>query len=69
MLYPSELATGMRIYVEFDKNNPSLVRVQNRNAALAIIPAASMALLGWLICAAALAVLVQREQRLPVASV
>ena len=68
VLYPSELATGMRIYVEFDNNNPSLVRVQNRNAGLAIIPAASMALLGWLICAAALAVLVRREQRLPVAS-
>lgn len=69
VLYPSELAAGMRIYVEFDQSNPNLVRVQNRNAGLAIIPAASTALLGLLICAAALAVLVRREQRLPVASV
>ena len=38
VLYPSELDTGMRIYVEYDKNNPDLVRVQDRNAALAIIP-------------------------------
>jgi hypothetical protein len=58
----------MRIYVEFDKGSPNLVRVQNRNASLAIIPAASTAVVGWLVCAAALAVLVRREQRLPVAS-
>ena len=30
MLYPSELATGMRIYVEYDKLNPNLVRVDRR---------------------------------------
>ena len=35
VLYPSELATGMRICVEYDKNNPDLVRVQHRNAAAA----------------------------------
>ena len=68
VLYPSELAAGMRIYVEFDKGSPNLVRVQNRNASLAIIPAVSTAVVGWLVCAAALAVLVRREQRLPVAS-
>jgi hypothetical protein len=58
----------MRIYVEYDLNSPNLVRVQNRNASLAIIPAASTAVVGWLICAAILAGLVRREQRLPVAS-
>lgn len=68
VLYPSELATGMRIYVEYDLNSPNLVRVQNRNASLAVIPAASTAVVGWLICAAILAGLVRREQRLPVAS-
>jgi hypothetical protein len=68
VLYPSELAAGMRIYVEYDLNSPNLVRVQNRNASLAIIPAASTAVVGWLICAAILAGLVRREQRLPVAS-
>lgn len=49
VLYPSELADGMRIYVEYDKNNPNLVRVQHRNAALAIIPAGSIAVVGWLV--------------------
>jgi len=68
VLYPSELVTGMRIYVEYAHDNPNLVRVQNRNASLAIIPAASSAAVGWLICAAILAVLVRREHRLPVAS-
>ena len=66
VLYPSELATGMRIYVEYDRNDPDLVRVQNRNATLAIIPAASTALVGWLIGAALLAGLVRLERRLPV---
>ncbi len=65
VLYPSELATGMRIYVEYDRNNPNLVRVQNRNAALAIIPAGSIAVAGWLIGGAILAGLVRAERRLP----
>jgi hypothetical protein len=32
VLYPSELDTGMRIYVEYDRSDPNLVRVQGRNA-------------------------------------
>lgn len=54
VLYPSELETGMRIYVEYDINNPDLVRVQDRNASLAIIPAGSIAVVGWLVAAALL---------------
>jgi hypothetical protein len=54
VLYPSELDTGMRIYVEYDRNNPDLVRVQHRNASLAIIPAGSIAVVGWLVAGAAL---------------
>ena len=65
VLYPSELATGMRIYVEYDRSDPNLVRVQNRNASLAIVPAGSVAVVGWLIGAAVLTVLVRREQMLP----
>jgi hypothetical protein len=49
VLYPSELAEGMRIYVEYDRNDPDLVRVQHRTAALAIIPAGSIAVAAWLI--------------------
>jgi hypothetical protein len=64
VLYPSELATGMQIYVEYDKRNPNLVRVQHRNAKLAIIPAGSIAVVGWLIAAAALTGLAFLDKRL-----
>jgi hypothetical protein len=64
VLYPSELDTGMRIYVEYDTNNPDLVRVQHRNAALAIIPAGSIAVVGWLVAGAALMGLMYFERRL-----
>jgi hypothetical protein len=64
VLYPSELDTGMRIYVEYDKNNPDLVRVQHRDAALAIIPAGSIAVIGWLVAGAALMGLAFFERRL-----
>jgi hypothetical protein len=63
VLYPSELATGMRIYVEYDRNDPDLVRVQYRTAALAIIPAGSIAVVGWIVALTALAVLVTLERR------
>jgi hypothetical protein len=64
VLYPSELATGMRIYVEYNKKDPNLVRVQHRNAGLAIIPAGSIALAGWLAAAIALAGLALLDKRL-----
>ncbi len=47
VLYPSELSPGMRIYVEYDKSNPDLVRVQGRNASLSIIPAGSIIVVVW----------------------
>jgi hypothetical protein len=64
VLYPSELDTGMRIYVEYDKDNPDLVRVQDRNALLAIIPAGSVAVVGWLVAGAVLLALTFFERRL-----
>ena len=64
VLYPSELEDGMRIYVEYDVNNPDLVRVQDRNASLAIIPAGSIAVVGWLIAGAALFGVTLVEKRL-----
>ncbi len=63
VLYPSELDTGMRIYVEYDKLNPDLVRVQHRNASLAIIPAGSVAVVSWLVAAVALLALAMLERR------
>lgn len=63
VLYPSELATGMRIYVEYDKSDPDLVRVQHRTAVLALIPAGSVVVVAWLIGIAALAGLALIERR------
>ncbi|WP_395308330.1 DUF3592 domain-containing protein [Mycobacterium sp. AMU20-3851] len=70
VLYPSELDTGMRIYVEYDRTDPDLVRVRDRNAALAIIPALSIAVLGWLIAGVALLVVAVIARRIaePVAA-
>ncbi len=64
VLYPSELEDGMRIYVEYDVNNPDLVRVRDRNASLAIVPAGSIAVVGWLIAGAALFGVTLVEKRL-----
>lgn len=64
VLYPSELAEGMRIYVEYDRDDPDLVRVQDRNASLAIIPAGSIAVVSWLVGAVLLTGLVMLERRL-----
>ncbi len=63
VLYPSELATGMRIYVEYNKNDPNLVRVQHRNAGLAIIPAGSIAVVCWLAATVALVALAWLDKR------
>lgn len=63
VLYPSELATGMRIYVEYDRSDPDLVRVQHRTAVLAIIPAGSVAVVAWLVGIAALLGLGALERR------
>jgi len=63
VLYPSELAEGMRIYVEYDRNDPDLVRVQHRNASLSIIPATSVAVVAWLVGALLLTGLVALERR------
>jgi hypothetical protein len=64
VLYPSELATGMRIYVEYNKKDPNLVRVQHRNAGLAIIPAGSIAVVSWLAAAIMLVGLALLDRRL-----
>jgi hypothetical protein len=64
VLYPSQLATGMRIYVEYNKKDPNLVRVQHRNAGLAIIPAGSIAVVCWLAAAIMLAGLALLDRRL-----
>ena len=63
VLYPSELDTGMRIYVEYDRSDPDLVRVRDRNASLAIIPAGSIAVVGWLVAGVVLVGLAVAQRR------
>ena len=64
VLYPSELSTGMRIYVEYNKRDPNLVRVQHRNAGLAIIPAGSIAVVAWLVASVLLVGLALLDRQL-----
>lgn len=64
VLYPSELSTGMRIYVEYNRKDPNLVRVQHRNAGLAIIPAGSIAVVAWLAATVTLMGLAVLDKRL-----
>jgi hypothetical protein len=64
VLYPSELDAGMRIYVEYDKSDPNLVRVRYRNASLAIIPASSVVVVSWLTAAVLMSGLVLLERRM-----
>lgn len=64
VLYPSELEAGMRIYVEYDRSNPDLVRVQNRNASLAVVPAGSIAVVGWLAAGVLLGIVTLVQRRL-----
>lgn len=59
VLYPGGLGEGQRVWVEYSKRNPELVKVEGRTWKLALMPAASvfvvstavfallLALLGW----------------------
>jgi hypothetical protein len=49
VLYPSGLNVGDRIQVEYNRDDPELVRVAGRDAHIAIVPAASVAGVTWLV--------------------
>lgn len=50
VLYPTNLTAGQRIEVEYAKGDPdNLVRVAGRDARVAIIPAASVVLVTWVL--------------------
>ena len=68
VLYPSELSPGMRIYVEYDKSDPDLVRVQGRNASLSIVPAGSIIVVVWAVAGTVLLGLawIQRRSAAPI---
>jgi hypothetical protein len=52
VLYPSRLTVGDRIQVQYSTENPQLVRVAGRSAAVAVVPAGSVAVGTWVVTAA-----------------
>lgn len=63
LLYPTELAKGQRISVEYDATNPDLARPAGRTALLSIMPALSVAVLGWLVVGAAMIGVAEANRR------
>lgn len=62
VLYPTNLTAGQSINVEYYREDPDLVRVAGRDVRVALIPAASVIVVVWLIALPALW-LVQRGRR------
>lgn len=63
LLYPTELTAGQRIIIDYDVTNPDLARPTGRSWTLAIIPALSVAFVGWLIVGALMIVLAEVNRR------
>lgn len=61
VLYPTNLVAGQRIDVEYSREDPDLVRVSGRNASVAVIPAASVVVVTWLVAGPTLFLLRRRE--------
>ncbi|WP_407443694.1 DUF3592 domain-containing protein [Rhodococcus sp. (in: high G+C Gram-positive bacteria)] len=61
VLYPTGLATGQRIAVEYARSDPDLVRVTGRDARVALIPAGSVIVVTWLIAVPVLVYLRRRD--------
>lgn len=51
VLYPTRLTVGQHINVEYARSEPDLVRVSGRDASVAVIPAASVIAVTWLVAA------------------
>lgn len=64
LLYPTELTQGQRISVEYDVTNPDLARPAGRNWTLAIVPALSIMVVGWLVVGALMVLLAEINRRM-----
>ncbi|WP_040509935.1 DUF3592 domain-containing protein [Gordonia soli] len=64
LLYPTELSQGQRISVDYSTSNPDLARPAGRNASLAVIPALSVAALGWVVVGVLMVALAEINRRL-----
>lgn len=49
VLYPSGLGEGQRVWVEYARNNPELVKVEGRSWTLSLLPAGSSALVSTVV--------------------
>lgn len=63
VFYPTGLAAGQHIDVEYSTDNPDLVRVAGRDARLSLIPAASLAVFAWVVALGLLAALRRVDRR------
>ncbi|WP_019200900.1 DUF3592 domain-containing protein [Tsukamurella sp. 1534] len=63
VLYPSDLTIGDRIQVEYNRADPELVRVAGRTAAVAVLPAASVAVGTWLVIGSVMVLLAVAHRR------
>jgi hypothetical protein len=49
VLYPSGLAAGQLVAIEYDTANPDLARVAGRSASLTLLPVGTTVLITWLV--------------------
>ena len=63
LLYPTELATGQRISVEYDTTNPDVARPTGRTAALSIIPVLSVIVIVWVALIALMLIIAEANRR------
>jgi hypothetical protein len=63
VLYPEALEEGQLVQVEYDTQNPELVRVAGRNASLTVLPVATTVLAAWVVVVPLLVWLRRRTTR------
>ncbi|NMO03947.1 hypothetical protein HH308_22285 [Gordonia sp. TBRC 11910] len=64
LLYPTELAVGERISVDYDITNPDLARPTGRDWTLSLLPAVSIAVIGWIAVAVVMVLVAEVSRRL-----
>lgn len=65
VLYPTKLTVGQRIDVEYARSEPDLVRVSGRDVRVALVPAASVVVVTWLVAGPVLWLVRRRGMRTP----
>jgi hypothetical protein len=63
VLYPTNLTAGERINVEYNRDDPDLVRVAGRDVRVALLPALSVIVVVWLLALPTLLLLLRVDRR------